>query len=396
VSSLRVLHLVKTSVGASWALEQMRVQRELGHDVHVMLPGDGPLVERYRAAGIVVHYLNLEFPELVRRPLTARRALRELLGHVAPDLLHSHFVQMTLAARFLLGRFPGIPRVFQVAGPLHLEHVPTRYLDVWSAGPLDYWVAACELSRTLLVKGGVSPERIALAYHGIDASRFFGRPSGRLRGELGLAPDVPIIGMVAYMYAPKRVLGQSRGLKGHEDLIDAIAALAPPFDNTVGVFIGGAWGERAKGYAELVKEYGRRKLGKRAVFLGTRTDVLDLYPDFDVAVHPSHSENLGGAVESMMLARPTIATTVGGFPDIVVPGATGWLVPAKNPAKLAAAIMTVLGNPIAAQELAEKGKTFVSNKLDIEAQTRKLVEFYQAVVDRKRSSDRVQPQRQLP
>lgn len=184
------------------------------------------------------------------------------------------------------------------------------------------------------------------------------------------------------MYAPKRALGQDRGLKGHEDLIDAIAALKPPFDKAIGVFVGGAWVEGAKPYEAQVMEYGRLKLGNRAVFLGTRSDVLDLYPDIDVAVHPSHSENLGGAVESMMSARPTIATIVGGFPDIVVPERTGWLVPPRNPQLLASAITSVLADPVAAQKVAEAGRSFVAQKLEIGTQTRKLVDFYQTVLDK--------------
>lgn len=381
---MRVLHLVKTSIGATWALEQMRVQRAMGLDVHVMLPNDGPMAANYRAAGIGVDFQPHTLTELICRPGVLRNRLHEALDRIRPDLLHSHFVQTTLAARALLGRNSKLPRVFQIAGPLHLENPVTRFLDVESAGPIDYWVAACELSKRLLVNAGVHSTKVTLAYHGIDPSRFHARVGGKLRRELGLQGDVPIVGMVAYMYSPKRFLGQTRGLKGHEDLIDAIASLEPPLHRAVGVFVGGAWGEQAKSYEAKVREYGERKLGQRAVFLGTRNDVLELYPDIDVAVHPSHSENLGGAVESMMMARPTIATSIGGFPDIVIDNETGWLVPPKNSQALAAAITRVLSDRSTAQAVAENGRTLVASKLDIQTQTRKLVDYYQAILDTNR------------
>src|SRR5690606_31044154 len=110
------------------------------------------------------------------------------------------------------------------------------------------------------------------------------------------------------------------------------------------VFVGGAW-NKAYSYEKQIREYAERKGGDRFVFLGTRNDVLELYPDFDVAVHPSHSENLGGAVESLLLKVPTIATNVGGFPDIVIDGETGWLVPPGRPDKLAEKILVTLDNP---------------------------------------------------
>ena len=47
--------------------------------------------------------------------------------------------------------------------------------------------------------------------------------------------------MVAYMYAPKRFLGEKRGLKGHEDLIDAVSLIQDKYPNLHLVIVGGAW-----------------------------------------------------------------------------------------------------------------------------------------------------------
>ena len=80
-----------------------------------------------------------------------------------------------------------------------------------------------------------------------------------------------------------------------------------------------------------MREYARRKCGEAVVCLGTRGDIADLYADLDLVIHPSHSENVGGAVESLLLARPTITTNIGGFPDLIKDGVTGYLVPPKKP-----------------------------------------------------------------
>ena len=59
---MRILHLVKTSVGATWALRQMRELVKLGLEIHVALPPGGHLVSEYEGAGIIVHPLQFDFP----------------------------------------------------------------------------------------------------------------------------------------------------------------------------------------------------------------------------------------------------------------------------------------------------------------------------------------------
>ena len=376
---MRVAHLVKTSIGATWALEEMICQKKHGLDVVAVLPGDGPLIEACKRNAIDTVLLDLGLASLIRGGASVRSRARSTLTELNADVLHSHFVQTTLAARMLLGRHNGPPRVFQVAGPLHLEHPLTRSLDVATAGDCDFWVPACELSRKLLLRAGVSEQKMSLVYHGIRSEKFRSQVRGKLRKELGLDNLTPVIGMVAYMYAPKYLLGQRRGLKGHEDLIDAVALLKPPFDKAVCVFVGGPWGQSANNYAARVMKYGKSRLGSRAHFLGTRSDVQEIYADVDVAVHPSHSENLGGAVESMMMSRPTITTNIGGFPDIVVPGRTGWLVPAKSPSELAKTITSVLADLGQATKIAQEGRRYVEAKLEIDGQTKKMIKFYEQV-----------------
>jgi glycosyltransferase involved in cell wall biosynthesis len=375
---MRVLHLLKTAVGATWALRQMRQLVELGVDVHVVLP-DGPLVPQYRAAGITTHLDQFDLP--LRRPqswpgLFAR--LRALANSVQPDIIHSHFVGTTLTMRLALGRSHPIPRLFQVPGPLHLEHPFFRRAEIASAGPADSWIGSCRWTCDRYLQSGIVPQRVFLSYYGIDTDSFVPAAPGTLRTELSLTPEQRIVGMVAYMYAPKRYLGQSRGLKGHEDLIDALALVRQQQPGVIGVFIGGAW-NNAVGYEQQVRAYAQQRLGDAAMFLGTRHDVAALYADFDVVVHPSHSENVGGAAESLLLAVPTISTNVGGFPDVVIPGETGWLVPPRSPSHLAAAISTALSDGTQAHTLAAQGQRHIRHLFDVRRTAREIHDIYAAM-----------------
>ena len=359
-----VLQLLKTSVGATWALRQMRELVKLGVDVHAAMP-PGPLVPQYEAAGVVVHQINPDLPVFnVRTFFQRRRAIRELVGKVRPDLIHSHFVGTTLMMRLALGRYHPLPRLFQVPGPLHLEHTLFRWIDLGSAGPRDYWMGSCLWTCNRYLHSGVPRERLSLSYYGLDVDGFVPSGPGKLRHELGLPPDAKLVGMVAYMYAPKRFLGQTRGLKGHEDLIDAVALCLKEDPSLYCVMAGGAWNE-AYEYERRVRAYARRRCGDRVIFLGTRSDIADLYADFDVVCHPSHSENVGGAAESLLLAVPTIASDVGGLPDLVKPGTTGWLVPPRNPHRLAAAIKDALASRERARGMARRGQALTRHVFDV-------------------------------
>ncbi|MDB5352388.1 MAG: glycosyl transferase family 1 [Planctomycetota bacterium] len=377
---MRALHLIKTSVGASWALRQMRELVGLGVEVHAALPPGGPMIRHYEAAGVVVHSGQLDFPirELWRWP-DRRRAMRELVSRVRPDLIHSHFVGTTLTMRLALGRDHPLPRVFQVPGPLHLEHPLFRRAELRTAGPADRWIGACRWTCRRYRACGIPEDRLFLSYYGADLESFHGRAPGKLRRELGVDAGTRLVGMVAYLYAPKRFLGQARGLKGHEDFIDALALVLKREAGVLGVCIGGAWGG-ATAYEGRVRAYAARRLGDRLRFLGTRGDVPELYPDLDVAVHPSHSENVGGAVESLLMEVPTITTDVGGFPDLVISGETGLLVPPRDPPRLASAIREVLDDRAGARAMAARGGARARELFDARSSAAEIREIYREIL----------------
>lgn len=378
---MKVLQLIKTSVGARWALLQVRELVRLGVEVHVALPPGGVRVPAYEEAGAHVHLLNPELP--LRRPwqIPARLAeLRQLVAGVAPDIIHSHFVSTTLAIRQALGKRHPIPRLFQVPGPLHLEHAATRALELATAGPADWWIGSCRYTLRLYQRSGIAPERLFLSYYGTDLSTAPEPATGKLRALIGAAHAERLVGMVAFMYAPKRFLGQTRGLKGHEDFIDALAELQQQRPEVVGVCIGGAWAGAAA-YEQQVNAYAHQRCPGRLHMLGTRQDVPDLYPDLDLAIHPSHSENVGGAVESLLLGVPTIATDVGGFPDLVRPGDTGWLVPPRQPLALARAMREALDDPAEAYRRAQRGQALARELFDVTRTAAEVADIYQRVLD---------------
>jgi glycosyltransferase involved in cell wall biosynthesis len=365
---VKVLHLLKTSIGATWALRQMRELVKLG----------GSLIDMYEKFGVVVHKHDISFTFDLLKMRRRILFLRQVVEKYKPDIIHSHFVSTTMAMRLALRHNSKIPRIFQVPGPLHLEHYFFRSIEIKSAGLSDYWIASCEFTKNLYIKAGIPKEHLFLSYYGVNINEFVPIKKKKFRTPIQKIRDAKLIGIIAYMYAPKWYIGQRRGLKGHEDLIDAIAICLKKGLNIRGVMIGGAW-NNAKKYEEKVSKYACKKCGSAIEFLGTRKDVVDLYKKIDVVVHPSHSENVGGAVESLLLARPTITTNVGGFPDLVKNGLTGYLVPPKNPKALADKIEYVVNNYDEALRLAKNGQALCKRMFDVRKNAEAVYKAYKII-----------------
>jgi glycosyltransferase involved in cell wall biosynthesis len=380
VASMKVLHIVKTSVGANWAYEQVRVLCSLGIEVVVALPSDTEgLAPKYRQAGATVVRANLDFP--VRAPWripATLRACRQLVAGVRPDLIHTHHVGTTFVARLALGKNSSIPRIFQVPGPLHLEHPFFAWLDITLAGPRDFWIATCDRTQEKYRLHGVAPDRVLLSRIGMRPIQVGARRNDKLRHKLGIPLDAPVVGMVAHIYAPKFFLGQTRGVKGHEDFIAALALIKKVRPDVRGVIVGGSWQKSGRWYEKRLRSLGEKICGSSLVFLGHRTDLDQVSGLFDVAVQPSHSEAVAWSVaELLMRDVPVVATKVGGLPDLVQENRTGWLVPPRNPEAIARAVLKALGNPEEAQRRAAHGWELARHLLDVEKTGREVAAIYE-------------------
>jgi glycosyltransferase involved in cell wall biosynthesis len=136
-----------------------------------------------------------------------------------------------------------------------------------------------------------------------------------------------------------------------------------------------------------LRDIGARLCNGFLTFLGTRSDVPAIYPDLDLAVVPSHSENCGGAVEPLLSCVPVVATKVGGLPDLIQEQKTGWLVPPRNPEALAGAILEALENPAEARRRSTEGQKLAKNLFDVERVGREVVGIYKKILVPESRSD---------
>lgn len=383
--NLKVLQIVKTNIGATWAFNQTKWLHEHNIDIITILPSveDG-MAEKYKKTGMKVIKGDFSLPITEPWKLFSRiMEIKKIIKEIQPDLIHCHFVTNVLMLRLAL-RNSNISRLFQVPGPLHLESWIFRNAEIILSNKNDYWAGSCKKTCEIYKKNRIPEDKLFLAYYGnysTNLSEQYTDTQGILHKEYGLSDDNILVGMVSYFYKPKKYMLQSRGLKGHEDFIDAITIVRKKYPAVVGIIAGDAWAN-AQNYVQQVKKYADEKCKNGIVFTGFRKDMKKVYRELDIAVHPSHSENLGGASESLAAGVPTISTSVGGFPDIVLDEETGYTVQAKSPKYLADAIIKMIENPIKANIMSEKGKQMVKKLLDIENTGASVLNVYNKIVNK--------------
>jgi len=174
-------------------------------------------------------------------------------------------------------------------------------------------------------------------------------------------------------------------LKGVHWLVAAFAAIADRAPNACLLLVGHPEDPR---YAdELRAECERRGISARVRFVGAvpQATLARLMTDAAVLVLPSTSEGLGRVlVEAMACATPVVASAVGGIPEIVREGQSGFLIPVGDVDKLADRIARVLDHPAEARAMGEAGRRFALGFFSTERYAmgyRRLFELAESLLD---------------
>jgi glycosyltransferase involved in cell wall biosynthesis/peptidoglycan/xylan/chitin deacetylase (PgdA/CDA1 family) len=239
--------------------------------------------------------------------------------------------------------------------------------------------------RRQLVSEGYADSKIRVIHNGIDLDRFADldrHAAPPLRRELGLPDGSPLVALLARLDPVKRI----------EDFIDAAALVAARVDEARFLIVGddivaaNRPGSRETDYrSRLIHQVDRLGLTGRLILTGTRLDVAHFLSQVAVSVLPSSSEGLSNTIlESMAAGVPVVATAVGGTPEIVDDGVTGLLVPPREPAALAQAILKLLEQPELARRLGGAGREKVQRSFNLRRMVTETERLYAQLLDRAR------------
>ena len=118
-------------------------------------------------------------------------------------------------------------------------------------------------------------------------------------------------------------------------------------------------------------------------FMGYRKDVLRYYEVMNISVLTSLSEGLSVTLlESMSHGIPVVATNVGGNPEVVLDGRTGYLVPPKNAHSLADRIVQLLRDPDLRLRMGEEGRRRVERDFQLRDVANRYLDLYRSMINR--------------
>jgi glycosyltransferase involved in cell wall biosynthesis len=216
--------------------------------------------------------------------------------------------------------------------------------------------------QEILNFGIASPHKILIIPLGFDLEPFLSCESqrGQLRRELSLSVETKLVGIVARL----------TGIKNHQLFFEAASLIHQHCQNVHFVVVGD--GELR---AKLEQKVADLNLGQVVHFLGWRQDLPIIYADLDLVMLTSLNEGTPTTlIEAQAAGCPVVATTVGGVPDIVIDGETGYLVPPNNAGALAQAALTILeGNP---QVMGQAGRRLVQEKFTAQRLARDMEILY--------------------
>ena len=119
-------------------------------------------------------------------------------------------------------------------------------------------------------------------------------------------------------------------------------------------------------------------------FAGFRPDLHRCLRGMDVLLHTPRQEAFGLAVIEAMATRiPVIATSVGGVPDLVTDGQTGFLVPSEQPEVIADALERLLGNPELLCSMGREAQRVASAEYGSELYARRYLQLYERLLGRR-------------
>jgi glycosyltransferase involved in cell wall biosynthesis len=284
------------------------------------------------------------------RDLRSFLTLFRLFRRERPAIVHTHTAKAGTVGR-LAAMAAGVPVIIHtfhghVLGGLYFSRFKTRFflgIERRLARATHRLVVltqdqAREMAEDLRV---APPDRFAVIPLGLNLQPFAdtdrAAARSRLRAELGIEEDRPVVGIVGRMVP----------VKNHELLFDAMALLQKRMESAPHLIVVGS-GERERALRAHVTAKG---LDGVVHWLGWRDDLPQVFPAFDVTALTSFDEGTPvSLIESLASGTPVVSLAVGGVSEILERGELGRLVDSASVDEVADAIEGVLASPPSIEE----------------------------------------------
>jgi glycosyltransferase involved in cell wall biosynthesis len=354
---IRVVHLVIALEIGGLEMVVANLARQIGRRFElriVCLEGLGPIATRLEHSGVAVECIGTPDTSVVSSVLTLRRRLQAL----RPDLLHTHNEKAHIrGALASLGLFPAPVLV-------HTRHGETRATG-WAAiaNRLAVWrsrfvVSVSEKASVICRAEGASGGRTRVIRNGIDVT------------------DQPL--QIDWGKRRERIvaIGRLTPVKDVTTLLCAMRRVVDAHPTFTLDLVGD--GPSRPDLERLSQQLG---MDRHVTFHGARNDPWNLLVGARLFVQSSLSEGISlTLLEAMAAGVPIVATRVGGTPEVVDHGVTGLLVPPRDPAALANAMLRLIGDAGLADGIGRSARIRAEQEFTLRAMTASYEALYDEAV----------------
>lgn len=342
----------------------VRELQKKGYPCRFYVQPNSPLYKKAEQEGLPVFPLKVRSEADIIAVLRLARQMKK----ANCVLVHSHDAHAAAVSAMAASRAKVPLRVISRRVDFPLKN--NYFSKIKYRRDVDRIIAISEGVKKVLVSCGIDKKKIKVVPSGIDYTPFENVSSkDYLHREFGFGKNDFLVGIVAHL----------ADHKGHKYLIEAAGILKKKAPNIKLIIVGK--GPLRMELDQKVKEVGVEDI---VLFLGFREDVPQIMASLDLFVLSSYLEGLGTSILDAMASHlPVVATEVGGIPEVVIHEKTGLLVPPKDPAALAKAILRIYNDRKLAYSYGENGYRVVHEKYSSRAMAKKVIKEYEIIARRK-------------
>ncbi|RMG38378.1 MAG: glycosyltransferase family 1 protein [Planctomycetota bacterium] len=338
-------------------------------DPVALAPPHGPLADALRKLGVAVEPFDLHGRDVPAELPERAARLAEAVMRLSADLVHANSLSMSRLLGAAVDQL-NIPATGHIRDIMRLNTTTIQHLN-----RLDAVAAVSHAVKTAYIEQGVERHRIGVIYNGVDCRVFRPDvPTGVLKEELGLPADTFLIATI----------GQLSLRKGQRTVADAAKRIVRGIPQAHFLFVGRRHSQKPESVeyeASVWRTFEQAGLQNHLHRIEEIDGVDWLLNEIDLLVHPAEQEPLGRVLlEAGATATPIVATAVGGTPEILVHGESGWLIPPGDPDALADAVVHLWHHPELRDELGEAALRRVRSLFNADRSARAHREFWESML----------------
>jgi glycosyltransferase involved in cell wall biosynthesis len=378
---VKIIHLISggdTGGAKTHVLTLLDALRKKNIEVELLCIMEGIFTQEAQAMGIPVTII----PQEKRWDLSAHKKIRDFINSSGCDLVHCHGARANYIALFIMNKVK-VPMITTLHSDYKLDFKGNARkqmiytpINAFALRKFKNILTVTGAFKNMLIERGFKSERLHVIYNGVDFNKELKAVSPKkFMQSVGLTydPSKKYVGIAARMFA----------VKGVEVFLGAAKLLAPKHKDTIFLVLGD--GEMMPQCKEFVES---NNLGGQVKLLGQikGEELMNSYYSFvDVNTLTSYSESFPYALlEGARYSRATVATAVGGIPEMIRDGETGFLVPSGDCEALADKIGKLLNDDDLRHKIGNSFYEDAKNRFSVESMAQTHIDIYKKIKGEKK------------